>query len=114
MSGTETVSGPCPVCGKAMFQKYETSLSGFMFDACFSCGYASGECDRLPKTAREIWQSILQHFKHRTIAEFNHQQSWTHNVTPGQDPLLREPIFVPDAQPELQCVDRHSILNPNP
>lgn len=110
MSGTETVSAPCPNCGKAMYQKYESNLSGFMFDACFTCGYASGECDRTALKSVEIWESILTHFNFKSIAEFVSNTDWLKDCEVGSDPNFKEPIFVPDKDLSLSIVDINEVL----
>jgi hypothetical protein len=110
MSGVETVSAPCPNCDKAMYQKYESNLSGFMFDACFSCGYASGECNRVAWTAREIWETILAHFSFQSIAEFAANTDWLRDCKVGADPNFQVPIFVPDENLSLCIVDINFIL----
>jgi hypothetical protein len=110
MAGTETISAPCPNCKKAMYQKHESSLSGFMFDACFSCGYASGECDRTSMTALEIWNSILEHFKVKSISELVESQEWLDGSDAGKDPEFKEPIFVPDDNLESCIVDINEII----
>jgi hypothetical protein len=39
MSGIETVGGCCPNCSKVLHQKWESGGMGFMFDACYFCGF---------------------------------------------------------------------------
>lgn len=77
MSGVECVGGKCPLCGHGLLQKYESSYSGYMFDACPSCGYLNsntedlnrleGKSDTdddketLKKNIIEDWKTILNH-----------------------------------------------------
>lgn len=110
MSGTETVSAPCPNCGKSMYQKYESSLSGFMFDACFTCGYASGEANREELSAMEVWQSILSHFNCETIEGLVNKEKWLDGDIAPSD--FKEPIFVPDKDLAACIVDIKRIINP--
>lgn len=80
MSGLETYGGKCPICGKGMLQKYESSYSGYMFDACPWCGYVNSnkedlkdinQSSNLIKDKNEVlkdniiddWNSILSAFQ---------------------------------------------------
>jgi hypothetical protein len=93
MAGIETVSGACPNCGKAMYQKYESGNMGFMFDACFSCGYAVGESNNEDMPTIEIWKSILGHHGFSTISEFASGKEWLKGHEAGSDPEFPNPIF---------------------
>lgn len=42
MSGTETYGGKCPHCEKPMLQKWDSSPSALLFDACVHCGFIYG------------------------------------------------------------------------
>lgn len=63
MSGIESVGGVCPKCLKSMYQKFESSNYGFMFDACSHCGFAYGTVDTAEQTPDKVWEAIFEHFK---------------------------------------------------
>lgn len=62
--GYEGFGGCCPKCLKQMDQKYESSYSGFLFEACWFCGfiYVMDENDVTPKDiAEETWKDLFAH-----------------------------------------------------
>jgi hypothetical protein len=68
MAGVETYGGCCPECLKGMLQKWESSNSGFMFDACPWCGFIYSEGIE-GKTKEEVWNEILVHHSVKTREE---------------------------------------------
>jgi hypothetical protein len=110
MAGIETVSGACPNCKKAMYQKYESSPSGFTFDACFSCGYATGEINQELVSSLKIWESILGHFDFKTISEFANNTDWLKDCEVGSDPKIKEPIFIPAKDLSNNITDINLII----
>lgn len=63
MADVETYGGKCPICGKAMLQKYnERGGSWLTFDACPFCGFAYSEVDNETVLSPEkLWADILNH-----------------------------------------------------
>lgn len=69
MAGIETYGGKCPNCTKPMLQKYDSSTTALMFDACPHCGFIYGTVFEEGKgitsiskdNATDIWRQILEH-----------------------------------------------------
>jgi hypothetical protein len=63
MAGVETYGGCCPKCLKGMLQKWESSWSGFMFDACPWCSfiYIGTDKETSEEDKKEAWEAILEH-----------------------------------------------------
>lgn len=91
--GTETYGGTCPKCQKAMMQKHESSLSGFMFDACPWCGFADGQLDfgETP-TPEYIWNAIFDHHHVKSREELIASMELPESV-PVEESLYHPSIF---------------------
>ncbi|MFF2532241.1 hypothetical protein ACFVS2_25360 [Brevibacillus sp. NPDC058079] len=65
MAGIETYGGCCPKCLRGMEQKFESSWSGFMFDACSYCGFIYADEGKVMtiEEKEQAWASILDHFQ---------------------------------------------------
>lgn len=64
MAGIETYGGCCPKCLRGMEQKWESSMSGLMFDACVWCGfiYIGEGIETSKDEATNAWNSIFDHY----------------------------------------------------
>ena len=71
MAGVETIGGCCPKCLSSMLQKWESSHSGFMFDACVWCGflYYSSENEFKEEEISDVWNMILEQYDTSSRAE---------------------------------------------
>tara|TARA_Y100001936_G_C16053965_1_gene659681 strand:- start:963 stop:1349 length:387 start_codon:yes stop_codon:yes gene_type:complete len=110
MSSIETISAPCPHCQQPMLQKLETNSShSFMYDACFSCGYATGEAMGKELSSRALWKTLLAHHGYTSINAMSMGME-LHDNDGNLHPLLKEPIYVPREDVSQDITDIHENL----
>ena len=80
-----------------------------MYDACFSCGYATGEAMGKELSSRALWKTLLAHHGYTSINAMSMGME-LHDNDGNLHPLLKEPIYVPREDVSQDITDIHENL----